>query len=44
MIFTRLLMQTFFLNSDNVTKRGYLTYQENALDDKWVKRWLVLRR
>ncbi|KAI7880809.1 uncharacterized protein EV154DRAFT_428788 [Mucor mucedo] len=29
---------------DNVTKRGYLTYQENALDDKWVKRWFVLRR
>ncbi|KAG2230512.1 hypothetical protein INT48_008317 [Thamnidium elegans] len=28
---------------DNVTKRGYLTYQENALDDKWVKRWFVLR-
>ncbi|KAL7333117.1 hypothetical protein PS15p_202062 [Mucor circinelloides] len=29
---------------DNVTKKGYLTYQENALDDKWVKRWFVLRR
>lgn len=29
---------------DNVTKKGYLTYQENALDDKWIKRWFVLRR
>ncbi|KAI8090253.1 uncharacterized protein B0P05DRAFT_464203 [Gilbertella persicaria] len=29
---------------DNATKKGYLTYQENALDDKWVKRWFVLRR
>lgn len=29
---------------DNITKRGYLTYQENALDDKWIKRWFVLRR
>ncbi|KAL9553778.1 hypothetical protein MBANPS3_003124 [Mucor bainieri] len=28
---------------DNVTKKGYLTYQENALDDKWIKRWFVLR-
>ncbi|CAO3676662.1 unnamed protein product [Rhizopus microsporus] len=29
---------------DNVTKKGYLTYQENALNDKWIKRWFVLRR
>ncbi|KAI9267970.1 hypothetical protein BDA99DRAFT_558160 [Phascolomyces articulosus] len=30
--------------SDNVSKRGYLTYQESAVHDKWVKRWLVIRR
>ncbi|KAI8364639.1 uncharacterized protein BYT42DRAFT_505980 [Radiomyces spectabilis] len=30
--------------TDNVSKKGYLTYQENALDDKWVKRWFVMRR
>ncbi|KAI8969978.1 hypothetical protein BDF20DRAFT_907549 [Mycotypha africana] len=29
---------------DNITKKGYLTYQENALDDRWTKRWFVLRR
>ncbi|KAI9472234.1 MAG: hypothetical protein EXX96DRAFT_583345 [Benjaminiella poitrasii] len=29
---------------DHVSKRGYLTFQENALDDKWIKRWFVLRR
>ncbi|KAI7852557.1 hypothetical protein BDC45DRAFT_443497 [Circinella umbellata] len=28
----------------NVSKKGYLTYQENALDNKWVKRWFVIRR
>ncbi|KAI7850116.1 hypothetical protein BDC45DRAFT_573253 [Circinella umbellata] len=30
--------------SDTVSKRGYLTYQESAVHDKWVKRWLVIRR
>ncbi|KAI8142449.1 hypothetical protein BJV82DRAFT_714044 [Fennellomyces sp. T-0311] len=30
--------------SDNVSKRGYLTYQESAVHDKWVKRWFVIRR
>ncbi|KAI7905643.1 uncharacterized protein BX663DRAFT_500459 [Cokeromyces recurvatus] len=29
---------------DNVTRKGYLIYQENALDNKWTKRWFVLRR
>lgn len=37
-------MINLYLHSDNVTKKGHLTYQENALDDKWVKRWFVLRR
>lgn len=31
-------------NRIDVSKRGQLLYQENPLDDKWVKRWLVLRR
>lgn len=30
--------------SDNVSKRGYLTYQESAVHDKWVKLWFVVRR
>ncbi|KAG0170479.1 kinesin-like protein Klp8 [Apophysomyces sp. BC1015] len=30
--------------TDNVARKGYLTYQENALNDKWVKRWFVIRR
>lgn len=34
----------FFPSSDTVSKKGYLTYQESAVDDKWVKRWFVIRR
>ncbi|ORY91101.1 hypothetical protein BCR43DRAFT_558842 [Syncephalastrum racemosum] len=30
--------------TDTVSKKGYLTYQESAVDDKWVKRWFVIRR
>lgn len=30
--------------SDNVSKRGYLTYQESAVHDKWIKLWFVVRR
>lgn len=33
-----------FLCSDNVSKRGYLVYQESAVHDKWIKRWFVVRR
>lgn len=33
-----------FYCSDNVSKRGYLTYQESAVHDKWVKLWFVVRR
>ncbi|KAI9317238.1 hypothetical protein BX666DRAFT_1857633 [Dichotomocladium elegans] len=29
---------------DNVSKRGYLIYQESAVHDRWTKRWFVLRR
>jgi hypothetical protein len=28
---------------DVVTKKGYLSYPENA-DDAWVKRWIVYKR
>ncbi|CDS10964.1 hypothetical protein LRAMOSA03229 [Lichtheimia ramosa] len=30
--------------TDNVSKRGYLVYQESAVHDKWIKRWFVVRR
>lgn len=42
---SRLLAQVELVQKTiDVTKRGQLMYQENPLDDKWVKRWLVLRR
>ncbi|KAI8075132.1 hypothetical protein BC940DRAFT_363173 [Gongronella butleri] len=28
----------------NITKKGYVLYQEDALEDVWVKRWFVMRR
>ncbi|RUS28986.1 hypothetical protein BC938DRAFT_481206, partial [Jimgerdemannia flammicorona] len=31
------------MQTDNVSKKGYLMYPENA-DDVWVKRWFVIRR
>jgi hypothetical protein len=31
------------LYRDIVTKKGYLSYPENA-DDVWVKRWIVFKR
>ncbi|KAI8081649.1 uncharacterized protein BX664DRAFT_197879 [Halteromyces radiatus] len=30
--------------SPNITKKGYLVYQEDALEDIWIKRWFVMRR
>ncbi|KAI7863812.1 hypothetical protein BDF14DRAFT_1876135 [Spinellus fusiger] len=30
--------------TDTVSKKGYLLYQENAVEDLWVKRWFVIRR
>ncbi|KAF9924027.1 kinesin-like protein Klp8 [Linnemannia zychae] len=33
----------FIVKSDNVSKRGYLTYPESK-DDVWLKRWFVIRR
>jgi len=30
--------------SDSISKKGYLMYQENAVEDKWVKKWFVVRR
>lgn len=37
-------MICYLFISDNVTKKGWLTYQENALEDTWVERWFILRR
>lgn len=31
-------------SSDSISKKGYLMYQENAVEDKWVKKWFVVRR
>lgn len=28
----------------NISKKGYLLYQEDAAQDLWVKRWFVIRR
>ncbi|EPB85371.1 kinesin family member 1/13/14 [Mucor circinelloides 1006PhL] len=30
--------------SANISKKGYLLYQEDAAQDLWVKRWFVIRR
>ncbi|KAI9287583.1 hypothetical protein BC943DRAFT_345926 [Umbelopsis sp. AD052] len=30
--------------SDSISKKGYLMYQENAVEDKWVKKWFCVRR
>ncbi|KAJ2959256.1 hypothetical protein NQZ79_g5221 [Umbelopsis isabellina] len=30
--------------SDSISKKGYLMYQENAVEDKWAKKWFVIRR
>ncbi|KAI8373349.1 hypothetical protein BD560DRAFT_394703 [Blakeslea trispora] len=29
---------------DTATKKGHLIYQQSALDDKWIKRWFVLKK
>ncbi|KAI8065258.1 hypothetical protein BC940DRAFT_320720 [Gongronella butleri] len=31
-------------DSANASRRGYLAYQEDPLDDRWTKRWCVLQR
>lgn len=28
----------------NVSKKGYLLYQQDAAKDLWIKRWFVIRR
>ncbi|CAO3589237.1 unnamed protein product [Absidia cylindrospora] len=30
--------------TNNISKKGYLAYQEDPLDDKWVKRWCIIKR
>ncbi|KAI8089150.1 uncharacterized protein BX664DRAFT_332300 [Halteromyces radiatus] len=32
------------IQTNNITKKGYLAYQEDPLDDKWIKRWCVVKR
>lgn len=34
----------FLFYRTNITKKGYLSYQEDPLVDKWTKRWCVIRR
>lgn len=34
----------FVTQSANISKKGYLLYQEDAAQDLWVKRWFVIRR
>ncbi|CEP12514.1 hypothetical protein [Parasitella parasitica] len=31
-------------SSANISKKGYLLYQEDAAQDLWVRRWFVIRR
>ncbi|KAI8336206.1 hypothetical protein BC941DRAFT_58400 [Chlamydoabsidia padenii] len=30
--------------TNNISKKGYLAYQVDPLDDKWTKRWCVIKR
>ncbi|KAL0079644.1 hypothetical protein J3Q64DRAFT_1760666 [Phycomyces blakesleeanus] len=32
------------VETDTVAKKGFMTYQEDPLNNKWVKRWFVMRR
>ncbi|KAI9016320.1 hypothetical protein CLU79DRAFT_764454 [Phycomyces nitens] len=32
------------IETNTVTKRGFMNYQEDALNDKWVRLWFVMRR
>ncbi|GAA5798984.1 hypothetical protein HPULCUR_004393 [Helicostylum pulchrum] len=42
---SKLLAEVVFVTqSANISKKGYLLYQENAAQDLWVKRWFVIRR
>ncbi|ORZ22364.1 hypothetical protein BCR42DRAFT_368208 [Absidia repens] len=42
---TNLLSEVKLISqSPNISKKGYLVYQENALEDIWIKRWFVMRR
>ncbi|CAO3589107.1 unnamed protein product [Absidia cylindrospora] len=29
--------------TNNISKKGYLAYQEDPLDDKWMKRWCIIK-
>ncbi|CAO3631695.1 unnamed protein product [Cunninghamella blakesleeana] len=42
---TKLLAEVKLISqTNNITKKGYLSYQEDPLVDKWIKRWCVIRR
>ncbi|KAI9308650.1 hypothetical protein BJ944DRAFT_246384 [Cunninghamella echinulata] len=42
---TKLLAEVKLVSQKtNITKKGYLSYQEDPLVDKWTKRWCVIRR
>lgn len=43
-VYTFVFRNLFHLFSANISKKGYLLYQENAAQDLWVKRWFVIRR
>ncbi|RCH85478.1 kinesin-like protein Klp8 [Rhizopus azygosporus] len=42
---SKLLAEVEFVNQPaNVSKKGYLLYQQDAAKDLWIKRWFVIRR
>ncbi|KAG1468889.1 hypothetical protein G6F56_003576 [Rhizopus delemar] len=43
---SKLLAQVEFINqpSVNISKKGYILYQQDAAKDLWIKRWFVIRR
>ncbi|EIE78438.1 hypothetical protein G6F46_008278 [Rhizopus delemar] len=43
---SKLLAEVEFVNqpSANISKRGYILYQQDAAKDLWIKRWFVIRR
>lgn len=42
---SKLLAEVEFVNQPaNISKRGYILYQQDAAKDLWIKRWFVIRR
>ncbi|KAI7902173.1 uncharacterized protein BX663DRAFT_552596 [Cokeromyces recurvatus] len=43
--FSKLIAEVeFVIQPANISKKGYLLYQEDAAKDLWIKRWFVIRR